>query len=817
MKAIVLAGGKSTRLRPLTWELPKPMVPVLNVPVMDSILSLLCHHNIVDVCTTLMFMPQKMITRYGNGYDYGLNLTWNTEEHALGTAGSVKATGNFVDSTVVVISGDCITDFDLTEAYRFHKKHHAEATILMTRVDVPIDFGLLVTDSAGAITGFQEKPDWNEVFTNQVNSGIYILEPSVLSMIPPDQAFDFSRDLFPEMLRQRRRLFGYEAPGYWSDIGSLDSYMKTHFDILQNKMHFHFPGKEISPGVFVDDGTEIDASAMIHAPCVIGKSCHIGPGVVLDGNVILGNNVVLEEEVMLSRSILWNGCYMDYAAEGRGCVLGNRVHIMHHVLISENVVIGDETVIREYASVKANVLIWPRKVVDPHVSVDASMVFTERRSATRFGKNGLSGVINVDFTPEFASRLGAAYGTKLGEKGLVAVFWDGSPPSRLFRYAFIAGLLSTGVKVYDMKAMFLPVVRQTVSLLDVDGAIHIMVSGDTTERLQVLLLTPNGANVDKDFEHSVESIYAKEDFIHVPAGMIADVEGMPDVHDSYLRHLMNLCNQVLIRKAKLRIILTASSKDLIDYLHKLFSGLGCHIVDAYVTDRFTPYLLLQEDGLQDALLCVWMDKNAETLSLMDKSGQVVYGDLYNVLTASILYQKNPGIQLLVPASSPSVIENLAKKHGGHCTRVRNDEQAIVRMLMKDDVFSTAYNQYQLQFDAIASLLFILEFLVQHNTTLSETLQNLPKWHLETRTLHCPWELIGHLMHRLLVEPHEGTLDTTDGIKYIFENGWILIFPDAEQPMLHFIAEGTTPRIAITLLRKYTTLIQWMMDETVGTS
>lgn len=188
-----------------------------------------------------------------------------------------------------------------------------------------------------------------EVFTNQVNTGIYILEPSILDLIPQNEPYDFARDLFPELLRQNRKICGYDAIGYWSDIGSIDSYARTHYDILEGRMEMKLPGIEIHPGILVGPNTHIDPTAILRPPCLIGANCLIGPGVLLDEMCITGDNTVLEEDVSLSRSILWNGCHLDYASEIRGCVLANRVHLMHHTLVSENTVIGEGTLLREHA------------------------------------------------------------------------------------------------------------------------------------------------------------------------------------------------------------------------------------------------------------------------------------------------------------------------------------------------------------------------------------------------------------------------------------------------------------------------------------
>lgn len=375
MKATILAGGKSSRLRPLTLELPKPMVPVANTPVMDTIISLLTSHSITDISATLMFMPHKISERYGDGSGFGVSLDWSIDERVLGTAGSVKAVKNQPAETFIVVSGDCVTNFDLRAAVEYHKTKGAEATILMTRVDVPVDFGILAIDKDGSITDFMEKPQSGEVFTNQINTGIYVLEPSVLDLIPPGIAYDFALDLFPEMLRLNRKVCGFHAYGYWSDIGTLDSYSRTNFDLIKGIMPFRLQGTEIQPKVFVGVNTLIDSTAVLKGPILIGSNCRIGPGAIIEGPCILGDNTVIEGSATVSQSVLWKGCRIDRASEVRGSILGNRVHLMHNVRISENTAAGDEVVVGEYASLGTNVFLSPWKVVKPHSIIEAGVIF----------------------------------------------------------------------------------------------------------------------------------------------------------------------------------------------------------------------------------------------------------------------------------------------------------------------------------------------------------------------------------------------------------------------------------------------------------
>jgi len=221
MKAIIMAGGEGSRLRPLTCGRPKPMVPVLNRPVMSYIIELLKEHGITDIGVTLQYQPEIIRDYFANGAEYGVNLQYFVEEVPLGTAGSVKNASDFLDETFMVISGDALTDLALSRAVEFHKQQGSIATLVLTRVDCPLEYGVVITDKNGRITQFLEKPGWSEVFSDTVNTGIYVLEPEVLDYFNPGQKFDFSQDLFPLLLKNRKPLFGLVLSGYWCDIGTL--------------------------------------------------------------------------------------------------------------------------------------------------------------------------------------------------------------------------------------------------------------------------------------------------------------------------------------------------------------------------------------------------------------------------------------------------------------------------------------------------------------------------------------------------------------------------------------------------------------------
>jgi mannose-1-phosphate guanylyltransferase / phosphomannomutase len=238
MKGVIMAGGKGTRLRPLTYHMPKPMVPLLQTPVMEYSIELLKKHGITEIAVTTGYLGEDIKQYFGDGSSWGVSLIYFDEISPLGTAGSVKNAEVFLDDTFVVISGDILTDFDLIDGIDFHETKESTLTILMKEVNNPSEYGILTTNSEGRVSRFLEKPKCTEIFSDFINTGIYIVNPSIFSFIPQGECFDFSKDLFPLLLEQDGRVYGYLVNGYWSDIGTLPQYKQTRFDLLNDRVKY---------------------------------------------------------------------------------------------------------------------------------------------------------------------------------------------------------------------------------------------------------------------------------------------------------------------------------------------------------------------------------------------------------------------------------------------------------------------------------------------------------------------------------------------------------------------------------------------------
>ena len=328
------------------------MVPLCNQPVMEYCLQLLRKHECTHIYVTLHYLADEIISHFGNGADFGLRMQYSVEQEPMGTAGSVGMLRESLDTTFFVVSGDALTDFDLQKALLFHREKQSKATLVLTSVPNPLEFGVVITNDDGSIVKFLEKPRWGEVFSDTVNTGIYILEPDVLDLIPPDQSFDFSKDLFPEMLRREMPLYGYVAEGYWCDIGNLEQYRKAHQDLCHGRVHLEVPGSVLRKGVLVGKGTQIHPGAHLEPPLVIGKNCRIREGARLLEGTVLGDNCIVEEGATLHRDVVWEDTFVGRKVRSKAAIFGRKVTLKSHVSVGEGAVIADDVTVGEGAQIR---------------------------------------------------------------------------------------------------------------------------------------------------------------------------------------------------------------------------------------------------------------------------------------------------------------------------------------------------------------------------------------------------------------------------------------------------------------------------------
>ncbi len=818
--AVVMAGGEGTRLRPLTSNLPKPMINVANRPVMEYILLLLKRHGVEEVVVTLHFLPQLVRHYFSSGKDFGLNIKYVTEEEPLGTAGGVKNAESYLDGTFIVISGDALTDFDLTSLIKFHRQKKALVTIALKKVENPLEFGIVITSEDGRIEKFLEKPGWGGVFSNTVNTGIYVIEPEVLKYIPSNKPFDFSKDLFPMLLEEKKPLYGYVADGYWCDIGDLEQYRKANFDLLLGKLKFEPAGIKMANHVWVGQGVSIDPTAKINGPSLIGPHVKIEAGVNIGELSIIGHNAVLKEGAHIHRAIVSDNVFVGANAVLHNCIVGRNSEVRKGARVEERAVIGDECIVGADTFIGHDVKIYPFKTVEAGAIVNRSIVWETRGVRTLFGPQGAQGLINVDITPDFALRLAMAYGSLLPVGSKVVCGRDPSWAARMINRAIIAGLTGVGVNVQDLRDCPAPVARFAVTNSACQGGIHIRISPFDNQSLQIQFFNERGIDIDEDLQRKIERYFFREDFRRAFYSEIGKIEYQARMLEYYASALCKAFPLCQIKKLSKKIVIDHSFGASALVFPSILGKIGCDAIslNAY-TDENRSTLSYEEfekalSNLSETVRIfqadfgVLIDSAGEKIYLIDDQGRRVSPDVLLLLFIKLVasMEKRKG-KIAVPVSVSHLAEEIASAYGRKVLRVKMSPADWMRMATRPDVIFVGaqgggfiFPRFIPAYDGVMSVLKLLEYLSALEQPLSEILKEIPQPSLVQRVIYCSWEKKGEAIRVLVERYREAEKDLLDGVK-IFHQGkekWTLVIPDPVDPVLRIYTEGRDNREAIAL-------------------
>lgn len=836
MRAVLMAGGSGTRLRPLTCDLPKPMVPVLNRPIAEHIVNLLKRHDIREVIATVHYLPDVMRDYFQDGSDFGVQMTYAVEEdQPLGTAGCVKNIEELLDDTFLVISGDSITDFDLSAAVKFHKEKGSKATLVLAHIPNPVEFGVVITDKEQRIQRFLEKPSASEIFSDTVNTGTYILEPEVLKYLPANEECDFSKDLFPLLLEKGEPMFGYIAENYWCDVGHLEAYREAQYEALDHKVTVDFAYEERSPGLWIGQNTYIDESARIDTPALIGDNCRIGPRVKIEAGTIIGDNVTVGADADLKRPIIWNGAIVGDEVHLRACTIarGTRIDRRAHVL--EGAVVGALSTVGEEAQISPNVRVWPSKKIESGAILNINLIWGQSAQRNLFGQRGVSGLANIDITPEFAVKLGAAYGSTLKSGSQVTVSRDQRSISRMVSRSLIAGLMSVGINVQNLEATAIPVARLVAPTLNVKGGIHVRVHPDRPDSILIEFFDAKGIDVPKSKEKKIEGAYFKED---IRRSQIPEIGNMV-----YPTQTLDIYSTGFEKHLNVEAIRHNNSKVVIDYayavsgavLPRLLAKFGCDAVvlnaslnQVALSAAEREELLTQLGQVVEALRANFgaqVSANGEQFILMDESGLPIRGEMLTALMVNLMLTAHPRSSVVVPVHASSAVEQIARRHDATVIRTKANPTALMEacqanpnvVLGGSGEMGFIFPPLHPGFDAMFSIAKLIEMQTLQERSLGQIRAELPRVFHKTYTMRCPWTAKGALM-RHLVEIHPAEkLELTDGVKVFDEqsDSWVLTLPDAGEPVVHIFANSDDRDWVDETLRDYRSRIQQFVDESQG--
>lgn len=825
MKAVVMAGGEGSRLRPLTIERPKPMLTVVNRPVLGHILYLLKEHGITDVVITLQYLAAQIQDYFGDGKALGMNIEYVIEETPLGTAGGVKHAQAHLspDEPFLVISGDALTDFDLTALVRFHAEQKALLTMALYRVADPLEYGVINVREDGRVVQFLEKPSWAGVVSDTVNTGIYVVQPELLDQLQDGQRVDWSQDVFPQLLSRGAPMYGYIASGYWCDIGTLNEYHRANTELLGGKLNLGKLGERVGPGIWTADGVEIAPDAQLFGPIYLGEDVKIRSGVVIQGPTVIRDYTVLDNRARVHNSIVWRNCYIGEDATLHGAVLGRQCTVKSRAIIFEGAVVGDGTVIGEDAIIQDCVKLWPNKEVENGAVVNHSLIWGSQGRRVLFGRYGVTGMINVELTPEFAARLGAAFGSTLPRGAAVTINRDPHRSPRMIKRAFISGLPSAGNHVLDLRSVPIPVARYYTRSSGAAGGVHIRLAPYNPRVVDIRFMDHEGANLSREQERVIERIFFREDYRRAYLDDVGTIEYAPDAADAYGRGYRRALDADAIRAAQFKIVVDYAHAPASDILPDLLSLLAVEVVPlnarveptkvAPTHDEFRAsraQLARITGALDNISLGVRLDVGGEKIFVADDTGATVPDPIMCAAMAALVFRSYPGSTVVVTTDQSQVYEELARRYGGQVLRCPVDSQALMQAAKQPGVVMAGDGTGNFIFPALHPVidgLFavgkLLELLARQGARLSEVIADLPTFHIATGSVPGQWDTKGSVMRCLIRQFARLRHETLDGIKvHVGENEWVLIRPDNDTATFHLTAEARTEQGAQALLADY---------------
>jgi mannose-1-phosphate guanylyltransferase/phosphomannomutase len=828
MKAVVMAGGEGTRLRPLTSNQPKPMVPIVGKPCMEHILELLKEHGLEDVIVTVAFMPQAIRSYFGNGDSLGMSIEYSVEESPLGTAGSVRLASDRLDETFIVISGDALCDVDLTDLIRSHRDRGAAVTIGLKSVDNPLEFGIVVTDDEGRIERFLEKPSWSQVFSDTINTGIYVLEPEVLRHVPTDGPFDFSKELFPLLLEMGRPMYGYVFGDYWQDIGNLDQFRQANFDALDERVRLNVPGIRLRGNIWLGEGVEVDDLEAIEGPAFLGNYCRIAPDATVGPYSVLGSSVTLLERARTERSVVDAATHIGRSARVEGAVVGRSCDIRAHAHVQEGVAIGDEVTLGAQSAVLPGVRIYPYKEVETGAQIHESLIWESRASSKLFGAAGVSGLVNVDLTPDTAIRLAAALGTALKRGARVVASRESPPACRMIKRAMISGLNSTGVDVADLRVLPAAVSRHLLKTQNFDAGFHVGVSYADPEMLEIRFYEQPGISLTPSLQKEIEKHFTRHELRRSAFNAVGAVTYPARVRESYAQDLLSTLDVKAIRARSYRIVVDYGFSATSFVLPLLLGPLEVEAVSAhgFSTDAAEPSTTLREAVGQakrlvsavSADLGVVFDRAGERLFLIDEQAHEIPVEQTLLLFLRLMGSNGRTGKLAFPITVTSQVEELVKGSNLEVVRTPASLAELTKAAAGDGViFAGAvgggyvFPEFLPAYDAVASLCKLLELLAPVEKPVSELVAELPASTLVHRQVPCPWALKGTVMRVVTERLRDREVDLLDGIKVFDERGWAQVLPDPDEPLVHIYAEGKTKEDSLTLETELRELVEEIMQ------
>lgn len=756
MKAVIMAGGEGTRLRPLTCDLPKPMARLCGRPAIEHIVELLGRNGVDEATVTLRYLPEAIKDNFPDGEYCGVKLKFVEENEPLGTAGGVANAVKDFNDDFIVISGDAMCDFNLKAAMDFHREKGADATLVLSHVADPREYGLVVTEPSGAVKGFVEKPGWAQAITDAVNTGIYIISKKVLSLIPRGQAYDFAKDLFPLMLARNMKLFGFEADGYWCDIGDIGAYTSCQFDMLDGSVDCRF--EETGENGVYRKGRIPHGNFTVMPPVYIGKGVHIGDFSVIGPYAVIDDDCTIGVGATIKNSVVLPGAYVGDHCELRGALVCAGASLKRRASMYEGSVAGAGSVIGQDASVSPGVRIWPGKVVEDGARAAAN-IKTGRAHRGIFDDEGITGEVGAELTPENCARIGSAAGSVF-ESGRIGVGCDGSVAGMNLKNAVTAGVLSAGAEVCDFGSGFESLFNFAAAQFGLDMGIFVRMSGNKA----MIKLTQNGLGIVRSTERKIEAAVSTGDIRRCGADEYREPFTLQGVKVFYQREL----EKSAPKGFDVPIMVKSPNREIQGLMTRILRDKGCTVT----TD-------MRQAGVR-----VHVDASGTHASFFCEDGS--YMNPAQALTVGCIAAFEQKQDVALPFDAPNVIGDIAQKYGCRvlhyldCPADKSDAKAR----------ELAVTQRWVR-DGLELALRVMSYAKERGKTLTQVRAELPEFAVSVKAVSCsvnPGLLLRRLSSGIPSQPSEGVVLTRP-------NGRVFISPLKRGTGVRIIAEACNMELA----------------------
>ena len=764
MKAIILAGGEGTRLRPISMGMAKTMVPILGRPVLEHLLRLLCKHGITEVCVALDGRQQGIREYFGNGENFGVRIRYCTEEVPMGTAGAVKNCAEWIGGEgVLVIGGDSVCDLDLSEAMEFHRDRQALATIVISSHPKPLEYGMVLTDGQGRVERFLEKPAWGQVVTNMVNTGIYILSPAILDRIPEGEERDFGKDVFPALMESGEQLYACAPEGYWRDMGDCESYLECVADALSGKVKLEYGLEQRAPGVW--SAEPIPKGVSVVPPCWVGPGVHVGNGSLIGPHVVLEAGSNIGERSLVQRSVLM-GAQVGDRATLYGTILCKGARAGNETVLNEGVVLGDRARAEDRAVLMERVRLWPGRTAGKGERLSHSVTGGGQLGPVRFGDGGvIRGVLGEDIGPESMLVLGRA----LSGEGKVALGCFGGPGAQMLLRSAVSGItagggtaLYHGMECAAQTAWLGESYQMPVSLfIEQDG-----------ERVYLHLFDSWGLPLVRGRERKLEHALLQGGGAGVEGTKIGRCEHLPTTMGDYAR---DAARRASLRRGKIRTVRVAVMGEEPENraMRMVLEELGCQVSGQW--RQGVPAFTASHGGLR--------------LSARDESGAMLSPQQLLAMVA-LVEMENGGGRLAVPDDASAAVELIAAGFDREVLRIGkggDEARKLYRTLpwLRDAAFAAAR--------LCARMAVTGERLEQ----LAAKTPRLVSWKREVPLSRDR----GEVMRELAIQAGKDAL-AGEGLRLRSRGGWIYLAPLARRSALKVVVEGPDLELAAELCDFY---------------